>query len=135
MRCSPATSTLQAGSTALSTRQVKAAKGFEIFETKSGNYTDLIMHLDAPRTGNPDFVMAMKYLQDREQIKSSVFLGYAVIGNDQPIDPTNPYYCSDIPQRAFDPDKAKFHLKKAGLVGSTIPLVCSPAATARSTWR
>ena len=28
-----------------STRDVKAAKGFEIFESKSGNYTDLIMHL------------------------------------------------------------------------------------------
>ncbi len=117
------------GIDALSTRQVKAAKGFEVFETKSGNYTDMIMHLDAPRIGNPDFVMAMKYLQDREKIKSSVFLNYAAIGNDQPIDPTNPYYCSDIPQRTMDLDKARFHLKKAGLVGSTIPLVCAPAAT------
>ncbi len=120
---------IAAGIDALSTRQVKAAKGFEVFETKSGNYTDLIMHLDAPRVGNPDFVMALKYLQDREKIKSSVFLDYAAIGNDQPIDPTNPNFCSDIPQRTMDLDKARFHLKKAGLVGSTMPLVCSPAAT------
>lgn len=120
---------IAAGIDALSTRQIKAAKGFEVFESKSGNYTDLIMHLDAPRTGNPDFIMAMKYLQDREKIKSSVFLDYAVIANDQPVDPTNPYYCNDIPQRTLDLDKAKFHLKKAGLGGSTIPLICSPAAT------
>ena len=110
-----------------STRDVKAAKGFEIFESKGGNYTDLIMHLDAPDIGNPDFVMAMKYLQDREKIKSSVFLDYAAIGNDQPIDSTNPYYAADIPQRAFDPDKAKFHLKKAGITSTK--LVCSPAPT------
>ena len=120
---------IASGIDALSTRQVKAAKGFEIFETRGGNYTDLIMHLDAPRIGNPDFIMAMKYLQDREKIKSSVFLNYAVIGNDQPVDPTSPYYCSDIPQRTMDLDKAKFHLKKASLVGTTMPLVCSPAAT------
>lgn len=119
---------IAAGIKPLATRQIKATKGFEIFETKSGNYTDLIMHLDAPRIGNPDFVMAMKYLQDREKIKNSVFLDYAVIANDQPVDPTNPYYCHDIPQRTFDPDKAKFHLKKSGMAGSTLPLVCSAAA-------
>ncbi len=110
-----------------STRDVKAAKGFEVFESKSGSYTDLIMHLDAPDTGNPDFIMAMKYLQDREKIKSSVFLDYAAIGNDQPIDPTNPYYSPELAQRAFDPDKAKFHLKKANISGAR--LVCSPAPT------
>jgi peptide/nickel transport system substrate-binding protein len=99
-----------------------------VFETKAGNYTDLIVRLDVPHTGNPDFAMAMKYLQDREQIKNHVFQNYAVIGNDQPIDPTNPVYCSDIPQRSFDLDRAKFHLNKSGLMNSTIPIVCSPAA-------
>ena len=29
----------------------------------------------------------MKYLFDREQIRTAVFRGYAVIGNDQPIPP------------------------------------------------
>jgi peptide/nickel transport system substrate-binding protein len=120
---------IASGITALATKQVKATKGFEIFETRSGNYTDLIMHLDGPQTGNSDFVLGMKYLQDREKIKSSIFLDYAVIGNDQPVAPANPYYCADVPQRAFDPDKAKFYLNKAGVIGSTIPLVCSPAAT------
>jgi peptide/nickel transport system substrate-binding protein len=120
---------IASGIDAVSTRQVKAAKGFEVFETKGGNYTDLIMHLDNTQTGNPDFVMAMKYLQDRQRIKSSIFLDYATIGNDQPIDPTNPYYDPGLPQRPLDIDKAKFHLKKAGMAGATIPLVCSPAAT------
>ncbi len=120
---------IASGIDALSTKQIKAAKGFEVFETTSGNYTDLIMHVDAPRIGNPDFILAMKYLQDRQRIRSSVFLDYAAIGNDQPIPPSSPYYCHDIPQRALAPHKPKFHLKTAGLAGATIPLVCSPAAT------
>lgn len=112
-----------------STPEIKAAKGFEVFETKGGSYTDMIMHLDAPEIGNPDFVLAMKYLQDRQRIKSSVLLDYGTIGNDQPIDPTNPYYDPSLPQRPFDPDKAKFHLKKAGMLDKTVKLVCSVAAT------
>jgi peptide/nickel transport system substrate-binding protein len=117
------------GVTALSTRQIKAAKGFEVFETNAGNYTDLIMHVDAPQFGNPDFIEAMKCLQDREKIKSSAFLDYATIANDQPIAPTSPYFCADVPQRTLDLDKAKFHLNKTGLLNTTVPLVCSPAAT------
>ncbi len=114
---------------ARSTAQVKAASGFEIFETKSGNYTDMIMHLDAPQIGNPDFVMAMKYLQNRQQILHSVLLGYGSIGNDHPIAPSSPYYDSSIPVREFDPDKAKSLLQKAGMLDKSIELVSSPAAT------
>lgn len=113
---------------ARSTAQVKAAKGFEIFETKSGDYTDMIMHLDAPQIGNPDFVMAMKYLQNRQQILNSVLLGYGSLGNDHPIAPSSPYYDSSIPVREFDPDKAKSLLQKAGMLNKSV-LVCSPAAT------
>jgi peptide/nickel transport system substrate-binding protein len=112
-----------------SAAQVKAASGFEIFETKSGDYTDLIMHLDAPQIGNPDFVMAMKYLQNRQQILNSVLLGYGSIGNDHPIAPSSPYYDSSIPVREFDPDKAKSLLQKAGMLDKSVQLVCSPAAT------
>jgi peptide/nickel transport system substrate-binding protein len=85
--------------------------------------------VDAPQIGNPDFIMAMKYLQDREKIKSSIFLNYATIGNDQPIAPSNPYFDPSLPQRAYDPDKAKFLLQKAEMLNTTVPLVCSTAAT------
>ena len=37
-------------------------------------------------------------------------------------------YCKEIPQREFDPDKAKFHLKKAGMEGATVTLHTSDAA-------
>jgi len=100
------------------TRRIAATPGYEIKETKSGLYTDLIMRRDNALTGNPDFVKGMKYLFDREQIRSAVFLGYAVIGNDQPIPPGHRYFNASLPQRKFDLDKAKFYLQKAGAVGT-----------------
>ena len=65
----------------------------------------------APGT-NPDFVLAMKYLFDREQMRKTIALDQAVVANDQPIDPTNRFYFAGLPQRPFDPEKAKFHLQE-----------------------
>ncbi|MEW6346922.1 MAG: ABC transporter substrate-binding protein [Paraburkholderia sp.] len=105
------------------TQRVASTPGYAIKETKSGLYTDLIMRRDNPLTGNPDFVQGMKYLFDREQIRTAVFRGYAVIGNDQPIPPGHRYYFAGLPQRPYDPDKAKFYLQKAGAVGLALPPV------------
>jgi peptide/nickel transport system substrate-binding protein len=110
-------------------KQVLAAKGLEIMETKSGNYTDLVMRMDSDPGKNADFVLGMKYLFNRELLKRSIFQGYAEVANDHPIPPLNRYHASGIPQRPFDPDKAKFHLSKAGVLDTTIPLVTSPAAS------
>ncbi len=112
-----------------SSQQILGAKGFELFETNAGNYTDLIMHLDSAPGNNPDFVLGMKYLLNRGVMKRAVFRGFATVANDQPIPPTNRYFAADLPQRAYDPEKAKFHLNKAGVLGSTLPLVCSTAAS------
>lgn len=112
-----------------SARQILASPGVKLFETKGGTYSDLVMRVDAAPGNNPDFVMATKYMFDRKQILSAVYRNYAVIGNDHPIDPSNRYFNADLPQRAHDPDKAKFHLQKAGMLGATFPVTMSPAAT------
>ena len=39
-------------------------------------------------------------------------------------------YWADLPQRAYDPDKAKFHLKKAGAEGLSVQLSAAAAAYA-----
>lgn len=107
--------------------RVKSTPGYAIFTTQSGQYSDLIMRKDTGPGANPDFVMAMKYLFDREQMRKTIALDYAVLANDQPIDPTNRFYFQDLPQRPFDLEKAKFHLQKSGVTGK-IPVVASPAA-------
>jgi peptide/nickel transport system substrate-binding protein len=100
-------------------QRVRATRGYAVLETASGNYNDFIMRQDADPTKNPDLVMAIKLLLDREQMKNA--LG-GVVGNDQPIDPSHRYYDASLPQRPFDPDKAKFHLGKSGLGNTALPL-------------
>ncbi|MBL8699285.1 MAG: ABC transporter substrate-binding protein [Alphaproteobacteria bacterium] len=113
----------------LATQQIRSTPGYEIFETRSGNYTDLVIRMDAQPTGNADFVKATQYMFNRELIKRAIFRDYAVVANDHPVDPTNRFYCKDIPQRPFDPDKAKFHFDKTGIGNAPIQLFASPAAT------
>jgi peptide/nickel transport system substrate-binding protein len=105
-----------------STGRVKSTPGFEVFQTRSGNYNDLVMRQDAEPSKNPDLVMALKYLMNREQMLTTVFQGFAVLGNDHPIDPSNRFFNREIPQRAYDPDKAKFHFQKSGLGNTPIVL-------------
>jgi peptide/nickel transport system substrate-binding protein len=112
-----------------SSQQVLDSKGFALFETNAGNYTDLIMRLDSAPANNPDFVLGIKYLMNRVQMKRAVFRGFATVANDTPIPQSNRYYAADLPQRVYDPEKAKFHLNKAGVLGTTLPLVCSTAAS------
>ena len=107
-----------------SVARVKSTPGYAIFTTQSGQYSDLIMRKDMGPGMSPDFAQAMKYLFDREQMKKTIALDYAVLGNDQPIDPTNRFHFKDLPQRSFDLDKAKFHLhaRSPSLHGARIGL-------------
>ena len=72
----------------------------------------------------------MKYLLNREQIMKSALRGLAEIANDQPIPPASAYYNAELKAKPFDPEKAKFHFQKAGVLGQSIPLITSDAPTA-----
>lgn len=111
-----------------STRRIRASKGYDVMQTESGLYTNLIMRNDVYPTNDPDFVLAMKYMMDRPLIKRALFRGYATIANDHPVPPSHKYFNADIPQRPYDIDRAKYHLKKAGMQGARLPIFASPAA-------
>lgn len=115
--------------THFSVQRIRGTPGFSVLETKTGQYTDLIMRDEGGITGNEDFRRGMMHLFDREQILRAGFGGYGVIGNDQPIDPTNRYYLEGLPQRSFDPDKAKYYFQKAKLGAAPLQVFSSPAAT------
>lgn len=108
--------------------RVLASGTHNIFETKATSYTNLIMRRDSTPGNNPDFVMAMKYLFNREQLLNSIQLGRGEIGNDNPIAKANRFHFKGLPQRAYDLDKAKWHLQKANLGSAPIPVVASPTA-------
>ncbi len=86
-----------------------------IDEVPSGTHITLPMHVDVPPFDNNDVRLALKYAMDREGALAKVLRGYGTIGNDQPIAPVLPYYAEGLEQRMYDPDKAKFHLKQAGM--------------------
>jgi peptide/nickel transport system substrate-binding protein len=112
-----------------SVERVMASGKHTIFETKALSYTNLIMRRDSGPGSNPDFVLAMKHLFNREQLLKSIQLGRGVVANDQPIAQTNRFYFKGLPQRPYDPAKAKWHLQKANVGNTPIPVVASPAAT------
>ena len=107
---------------------IKMAKNAELEYSRSGQIVYQAMMCDRPPTNNKDFRLAMKYLQDRERVVKSIYKGYAQVGNDHPVAPTDPMYCKDLPIRPYDPEKAKFHLKKAGMENAKIEIYNSSTA-------
>ncbi|WP_434557546.1 ABC transporter substrate-binding protein [Pseudomonas sp. Z5-35] len=112
-----------------STARIKDSAGHRVVDSPSGNYTDLIIRQDQMPGQSPEFTEAMKLLLDREQVKSAIFRGFARVGNDHPIAPGARFFNADLPQRTYDPEKARFLLKKAGMESISMPVMCSPAAT------
>lgn len=104
---------------------IERNKKVDLIQTKSGAFINLAMMMDREPTNNPDFRLAMKYAINREQIVKNVLKGYGSVGNDHPISPTDPYFCSDIEQRSYDPDKARHHIKKAGLENTPVDFYAS----------
>ena len=112
-----------------SIRRIEASGDAAVLEASSGLYTDLVMRQDQFPGNNPDFVLAIKNLFDRETIKRALFRGKGMIGNDHPVPPNHKFYASDLPVRTHDLDRAAYHLRRSGVGKGPFPLFASPAAT------
>ncbi|WP_322867010.1 ABC transporter substrate-binding protein [Aquicoccus sp. G2-2] len=77
-----------------------------------GQYV-FIMHCDTAPFDNNDLRLALKYGMNRKEMVDKVLFGYGSVGNDTPINASYPLF-TPLEQRAYDPDKAKFHYKKSG---------------------
>jgi len=99
-----------------------------VVNTKAGQYTNFAMMTDRAPTNSNELRLAIKHLQNRERILKLIYKGNGVLANDQPISPVDPMHCDEIPIRHFDPDKAKHHLKKAGMDGGAIKVHTSEVA-------
>lgn len=73
---------------------------------------------------------AMKYAVNREELVEKILFGYGSVGNDHPIGRGQRYFNDEMEQTAYDPDKAKFHLKQAGLDSLDVTLSAAEAAFA-----
>jgi peptide/nickel transport system substrate-binding protein len=95
---------------------LKRSPGVVVFNTTGNQHLLMPMLIDQAPFDNNDLRLALKYAIDREQWLKVIAKGFGVLGNDHPIGPANQFQATEeeLPQRAYDPDKAKFHLKKAG---------------------
>lgn len=71
---------------------------------------------------------ALKHSINRQEMVDKILLGHGRVGNDSPIGPANQYFNAEMEQTTYDPDKAKFYLKEAGMTSLDIDLSASSAA-------
>ncbi|MFK7159994.1 ABC transporter substrate-binding protein [Marinospirillum sp. MEB164] len=86
-----------------------------------------VMHTDTAPFDNNDLRMALKLAIDREDMVNRILRGYGTVGNDMPINAAYPLFSDDIPQRSFDPDRARYHYARSGHSG---PIVLRTSDTA-----
>jgi peptide/nickel transport system substrate-binding protein len=87
----------------------------QVIRTQAGQHGVLAMNCTSAPYSDKNVRLALKYAIDREKIIKTVLNGYGVVANDHPVPRSNPFCATDLPQHSFDPDKAKFYLKEAGL--------------------
>lgn len=108
--------------------QINAAESFELVQAAAGYHFIMPMMVDAKPYDNPDTRLALKYAINRAKVVELLFGKYARVGNDHPIPESDPFHNNELPQRAYDPEKAIFHARKAGLGTADITLSASDAA-------
>ncbi len=109
---------------------MKRSPGIQIVKKTSTTHYSIPMLTTIKPYDNNDVRLGLKYACDREQMVKTILRGYGSVGNDHPIASIQKYYDSALPQRGFDPDKAKYYIKKAGLKDHTFKLHAADAAFA-----
>ncbi len=106
--------------------------GIDVEETSGTAHYGFPMRVDAAPFDNNDVREALKWAVDREELVKKILKGRGVVGNDHPIGRSNRYHATEeeLPQRTYDPDKAKHHLKKAGMENLKVKLQIADAAFA-----
>ncbi len=109
-------------------RLLARTPNLNILETTGTLHYTFPMHTDKPPFDNNDVRMALKLAVDREQLVEKILHGHGALGNDHPISTANRFHASEIPQRTYDPDKARWHAKQAGMPDLTVDLSAADAA-------
>ncbi len=102
-------------------RQIETTEGAELLSTPAAVQLGICCLKSTDPGANDDFVKGMQYIQDRERIVKKILRGRGSVGNDTPIMFAHGRdFCENLPQREFDPDKAKFHFKKSGYTSAEL---------------
>ena len=86
------------------------------------------MDVRAAPFGDNNVRLALKYAFDRQELVDKILAGHGSVANDNPIGPANRYYFAEMEAKTYDPDKAKFYLKEAGMDTLEVTLSAANAA-------
>jgi peptide/nickel transport system substrate-binding protein len=105
----------------------------QVIVVPGANVPNFTMRLDTPPFDDPKVREAFRLSIDRQKMVDTIFLGNGVVGNDL-HGLAYPSYNKDLPQRPYDPERAKALLAEAGHSdGLTVELITGlfvPDATA-----
>lgn len=107
---------------------LKANPNVRIQEVTGNQHYTFPMLTDVAPYNDVNVRRALKHGINRQEMVDKVLLGHGAVGKDTPIGPANQFFAHDMEAPAYDPDKAKFYLKEAGLDSINIDLSASNAA-------
>ena len=104
--------------------------GIDIHQVIGTQHYTFPMRTDIAPFDNNDVRLALKYAINREEMVEKVLQGFGEAGNDNPIGRGQKFFAKDLEQTSYDPERAREHLKKAGLDSLTVDLSVADAAFA-----
>lgn len=107
--------------------RLKGNSAFDVLNVTGFRHCTMSMRVDRAPFDNVDVRLALKNAMNRKAIMDRVLRGYGTLGNDHPISPVQQFYAA-LPQREYDPEKVKFHLKRAGQSKLSVTLQTAEAA-------
>ena len=109
-------------------KRLSAAPEVNLIQTDGTQHFTFPMFCDVDPYDKLDVRLGLKYGINRQEMVDKILFGYGAVGNDIPLSRSQQFYNSEIPQRSYDPEKAKYYFKKAGVLGNTFKLSAADAA-------
>jgi peptide/nickel transport system substrate-binding protein len=105
-------------------------QGVQVFPITGNKHAVLPMLTDVKPFTDVNIRLALKHALKRDEWVKKILSGQGEVGNDSPIGPANIYRATaeEIPQRSYDPEKARYYLKQAGLDSLKVDLSIADSA-------
>lgn len=110
---------------------LESMPNLRIFKMEGGGYISFNMRCDVEPFNNPDMRLAMKLAIDREDMLQRVVAGIGSVGNDTPVPSNDAVFSANVPQKSYDPERARALFESVGYTG-TIVLHTSDAISSRA---
>ena len=107
---------------------LKRRPGVKIQSVSGNQHYTFAMSVNKDPFQDNNIRLALKHAINRQELVDKILFGYGTVGNDHPIGQGQRFYNKDLPQTPYDPEKAKWHLKEAGLDSLKVSLSAADAA-------